>query len=338
VWNDSVARIAHHRTVHEIDAATPGLGPQPLDPQSAEAWQELMLRTLRDQIWLTDRMHEPQPAHPTMPAPTMHERRAELQALMSTAPADHRELVEHLTAGNVDSANVHEHLAEAVTTQHERRDWIIANWPYVVELEQLNALITTQPAFAHWPTATPPALQAVLDAMANAAIPPPSREHRTLAALDHEATANDPVRQAQAKVRDLDQLAARSSTEAERVAVNEALRAARLELRQARREQQADDVFARYGIGAHDDARERRRLTVGHDVLTDPPDWVVEQLRRLHDDGRLGATRIDALATRIVDAAVHLDRHGHLPDGWAEFGLRPATRPAPVIEIEVPGP
>jgi hypothetical protein len=174
--------------------------------------------------------------------------------------------------------------------------------------------------------------------MANAAIPPPSREHRTLAALDHEATANDPVRQAQAKVRDLDQLAARSSTEAERVAVNEALRAARLELRQARREQQADDVFARYGIGAHDDARERRRLTVGHDVLTDPPDWVVEQLRRLHDDGRLGATRIDALATRIVDAAVHLDRHGHLPDGWAEFGLRPATRPAPVIEIEVPGP
>ena len=65
-------------------------------------------------------------------------------------------------------------------------------------------------------------------------------------------------------------------------------------------------------------------------------DWVVEHLRRL-DDGRLGATRIDALATRIVDAAVHLDRHGHLTDGWAEFSLRPATRSAPVIEIEVPG-
>ncbi len=99
-----------------------------------------------------------------------------------------------------------------------------------------------------------------------------------------------------------------------------------------------DDVFARYGISAHDDACERRRLTVGYGVLTDPPDWVVEHLRRLHGDGRLGATRIDALATRIVDAAVHLDRHGHLPDGWAEFGLRPATRPVPVMEVEVPGP
>ena len=76
VWDDSVARIAHHRAVHEIDAATPGLGPQPLHPRAAEGWQELMLRTLRDRIWLTDRQHEPQPAHPTMPASTMRERRA----------------------------------------------------------------------------------------------------------------------------------------------------------------------------------------------------------------------------------------------------------------------
>lgn len=60
---------------------------------------------------------------------------------------------------------------------------------------------------------------------------------------------------------------------------------------------------------------ERRRLTVGYDVLTDLSD----------------------LATRIVAAAVHLDRHGCLPDGWAEFGLHPATRPVPVVEIEVPG-
>ena len=72
-------------------------------------------------------------------------------------------------------------------------------------------------------------------------------------------------------------------------------------------------------------------------MLTDPPDWVVEQVRRLHDDGRLGTTRVSDLANRIVAAAVHLDRHGCLPDGWAEFGLRPATRPVPVVEIEVPG-
>lgn len=337
VWSDSVARIARHRAVHEIDGATPGLGPQPLDPHTAEGWQALMLRTLRDRIWLIDRRHEPQATRTCLSATEMHDRRAELQALMSTAPADHRELIEHLTAGKVGSAEVHEHLVAATTAQQDRRDWIVANWPYVVELEQVNALINAQPAFAHWPPATPPPVQAVLDAVASCASPPRAREQRTLATLDQQAAANDPVRQAEAKIRDLDQLVPCASTSAERAAVEEALRAARLELRQARREQHIDDVFARYGGSAQNDAIERRRLTVGYDVLTDPPDWVVEQLRRLHDDGRLGTTRVSDLATRIVAAAVHLDRHGCLPDGWAEFGLRPGTRPVPVMEIEVPG-
>jgi hypothetical protein len=61
-------------------------------------------------------------------------------------------------------------------------------------------------------------------------------------------------------------------------------------------------------------------------------------MRRLHDNGRLGTTRIADLATRIVEAAVHIDRHGYLPDDWAEVGVRPATREVPVVEVEVPGP
>ncbi len=337
VWDDAVTRIARHRVAHEIDDATPGLGPQPLDPEVLAPWQETMLRTLRDRIWLTDRQREPQPIHATMSPAAMHDRRVEIQALMCTAPADHRELIERLTTGNAGSTEVHDHLIAAVNAQQERRDWIVANWPHVVELEQLNALIAAQSALAYWPTAEPPPVQAVLDAMACTASPPPSREQRTLATLDQEAAANDPVRQAQAKIHDLDQLANRVATSAERAAIDDALRAARVELRQARREQHIDDVFARYGGSAHDDFIERRRLTISYDVLTDPPDWVVEHLRRLHDDGRLGATRANDLATRIVGAAVHLDRHGHLPDGWAEFGPRPATRPVPVMEIEVPG-
>ena len=82
---------------------------------------------------------------------------------------------------------------------------------------------------------------------------------------------------------------------------------------------------------------ERRRLTVSCDTLTDPPDWVVEHLHRLHDNGHLSTTRVDDLATRIVEAAVHLDRHGHLPEHWAEVGRRPAARPIPVVGIDVPG-
>ena len=337
VWDDAVARIARDRALREIDDATPGLGPQPPDLEASERWHEAMLRTLRARVWLTDRQHEPQPIRPTMSPAAMHERRAELQALMNTAPADHRELIERLTAGNVGSAEVHAHLVAATTAQQERRDWIVANWPHVVELEQVNTLINAQPALAHWPTATPPAVQAVLDAMANAASPPPVREQRSLAALHEEAAANDPVRQAEAKVRDLGELANRAGTDAERVAVDKALEAARLELRHARREERIDDVFARYGGTPHEDAVERRRLTVGYDALTEPPEWVVEHLRRLHDGGRLGTTRVAELATRIGTAAVHLDRHGHLPEHWTATDPRPATRPVPVVEIDVPG-
>jgi hypothetical protein len=76
---------------------------------------------------------------------------------------------------------------------------------------------------------------------------------------------------------------------------------------------------------------------VGYDALTNPPDWVVEHLHRLHDDGRLAATRVDELAARIVEAAAHLDRHGHLPEHWTAIDPRPATRPVPVVEIDVPG-
>ena len=71
--------------------------------------------------------------------------------------------------------------------------------------------------------------------------------------------------------------------------------------------------------------------------MTEPPEWVVEHLRRLHDDGRLGTTRVAELATRIAVAAAHLDRHGHLPEQWTAIDPRPATRSVPVVEIDVPG-
>ena len=107
---------------------------------------------------------------------------------------------------------------------------------------------------------------------------------------------------------------------------------------QARREHHIDTVFARFGGSTHDNAVERREHIIGYDALIDPPDWIVEHLRRLHDAGRLGTTRVADLATRIVEAGVHLDRHGYLPDGWADVGVHPATREVPVIEVEVPGP
>ena len=336
VWDDSIARTATHRVVHEIDDTTPGLGPQPLDPAAAAVWQELMLRTLRDRVWLTDRQHEPQPIHPAMPATAMHD-----------------------TTGRTPGTDEHRTRRPPRThrTSHRRQRRLCRSPRAPRSSGQRTAgaagLDRRQLAPRRRARATqradrrPASPRPLADGDASGGpggarrhgerrVSPPVARHRTLAALDQEAAANDPVRQAEAKVRDLDRLAARASTNAEQTAVDEALRAARLELRQARREQRVDGVFARYGAGAHADAVERRLLTVGYDVLTEPPEWVVEHLRRLDDDGRLGTTRVADLATRVVDGAVYLDRHGHLPASWAEVGLRAATREVPVVEIGVP--
>ncbi len=42
-----------------------------------------------------------------------------------------------------------------MSEQDARRDWIIANWPHIVELEQVTQIISTQQAAPHWPDTQP---------------------------------------------------------------------------------------------------------------------------------------------------------------------------------------
>ena len=319
VWDDATTRIAHHRVLHGIDDATPGLGPRPEEPDTAQRWHQLMLRTLEDRCWLMDRHHEPPATIPVRSAADLVERRTELDTLMHTAPPDQRAFIDRLTRGHADAAEVHEQLLSAARTQDARRDWIIANWPHVVELEQITALIAAHPPLAHWPSAHPPAVRAVIDTLALLAPTPPRREERSLAELDRDAVANDPVRRLEQRLRHLGHLGVRAATDVEREAIDAEIETARGELRAARREARVDELFARYGADHTTAARERRALTIAHDTLTAPPTWVVEHLCRLHDAGRLGATRVDDIVTRVVHAAAHLDQHGHLPPGWPDL-------------------
>ncbi len=336
VWDDTVGQLAHFRILHGIDESTPGLGAQTADPIDLEAWQQLMLRTLQARLWLTDRHDDPAPAVSTMSATDLLARRDELEALMHTAPPDHRRLIEGLTSGSVNTADVHEQLVTAGRAQDDRRGWIVANWPHVVELEQVNALIAAQPPLAHWPLTQPVAVQTMLDAMSGAAPPLAQREDRSLAEIDREAIANDPVRRIESQIDELDQLAARTTSTAERDAVTAAQRAARHDLAAARRAQQIDDVFARYGADPHTDARERRALTIAHDVLTEPPSWVIDHVRRLHDNGQLSTTRLAELTTRVVTAAIELDQHGRLPNDWESRPMQAPVRVVPAVEVAVP--
>ena len=163
VWDDATTRIAHHRLLHNVADTEPGIGPRPNDPVDARRWQDLMLRLLEARIWLDD--------HPT---PEIHvlatctpteliDRQRELQQLLATAPADQRQFIDRLVNSQLDATEMHDYLSAATAIQDARRDWIITNWPHLVELEQVTQLIAAQEPLAHWPTAQPNEVRDVLD-------------------------------------------------------------------------------------------------------------------------------------------------------------------------------
>lgn len=138
VWDDTTGRIAHHRLLHDIGDDIAGLGPRPNDADTAQQSQQLMLRTLEDRCWLTDRHHQPDTSPTVRSAAELVERRAELQQLMRTAPPDQRAFIERLTHADLGPGELHDQLLAATHVQDARRDWITANWPHVVELEQIS--------------------------------------------------------------------------------------------------------------------------------------------------------------------------------------------------------
>lgn len=164
------------------------------------------------------------------------------------------------------------------------------------------------------------------------------REERSLAEIDQQAIANDPVGLLEQRLRGLNDIATRAATDTERDAVAAAIDTARTELRDARHEQRIEQVFARYVPDTTDDARQERAITLAHDTLTDQPAWVIDHLRHLHDTGQLAATRLDDIVTRVVLAAAHLDPHGHLPPTWPNFPRPAVERVVPDIAISIPGP
>ena len=151
------------------------------------------------------------------------------------------------------------------TPNRNGADRIVANWPHVVELEQLDTLIAAQPALAHWPTAVPPPVQAWCSTPWPA---PPLPHHRGSNAhwprstrKPRPTTPFDRLKQGSAN---LDQLATRVSTSAERGAVDEAVRAAHIQLRQARpratRRRRLRPIW-------RERSRRRRRATHAHPGL-----------------------------------------------------------------------
>ncbi len=165
---------------------------------------------------------------------------------------------------------------------------------------------------------------------------PERREELTLAELDQLAIDNDPVRKLKSTLHRLGSLATRATVDGERQAIDREIAATTRALRQAHRERTIDNVFAKYIPDAAHTRRAERAITLAHDTLCDPPAWVVDHVRHLHDTGQLAATRLDGLVTRVVIAASHLDQHGQLPLEWPRLQLPRVERIVPDVEVPLP--
>jgi hypothetical protein len=287
-----------------------------------------MLRLLEDRVWLDDH-HTPTitPLQTAQPAELI-ERRAQLEQLLAGAPADQQHFIDRIAHSTLDPIEMHEYLSAAMAVQDERRTWILGNWPHLVELEQVTTLIEQQQPLAHWPHSQPPEVQAVLDELQELAVPLNEREERTLAELDRLEIDTDPVRHLEARRAELRELSVRA-TPVEQEVLDAQLDKIGAALRQARRKRAVDESFARYTTTPIDDARATRITTLTHDILTHHPAWLIDGIRNLLENNQLSARDVPSLATRIAAAATHQDRHGFVPDCWAD----PAPTPQPVIEL-----
>jgi conjugative relaxase-like TrwC/TraI family protein len=325
VWDDATTRIAHHRLLHNIAQEEPGIGTRPTDPIGGDRWQDLMLRLLEDRLWLAD---HPTPEVVPLPVATPREltdRQTELERLLATAPADQQQFIDRIVRSELDPTEMHEYLSAAMAVQDERREWILTNWPHLVELEQVTALIAEQEPLAHWPVTQPAEVRDVLDQLRRLAPRLDAREERSLPELDRLEIESDPVRKLEARRTQLRQLA-EQATPIEQEAIDNELATLSRDLRVARRSRTINAAFDRYGPNPVDDARATRIATLTYDTLTNQPPWLVDEIRNLHAKGQLNTRDVAALATRITHAVVQQDRHGDLPEQWVE---RSPAAPAP---------
>ncbi len=240
VWDDTVTRIARYRALNNIHNHIPGLGPRP--HPDAEPWDRLMLRILEDRCWLT--------AHPApTPCPLrqrtpdeLRDRRRELDTPAATAPPDQTELIQRLTDSTIHPAELHQHLLTAATAQDDRRQWIITNWPHLVELQQINQLIAALPAPRQRPARRPVEVDRFLQALADTAVPPDRREERTLAQITQAEADADPLRRLTTRLGELRRLA-EDATPPELAAVNADIERLNDELHTVRRQQTIDRAF-----------------------------------------------------------------------------------------------
>lgn len=134
-WDNAVRAIARWELTHPSGA--------PSDPAGACQLRTWLAQT-RHWLDTPDRSFESRAIHRT--TAELLERRAELDEVLTTAPADCRHIIEQLQAGQLSLGDTDELLRFAMDQQGARREWILEHWPHVVEMCEVEATVTANSA------------------------------------------------------------------------------------------------------------------------------------------------------------------------------------------------
>jgi hypothetical protein len=140
-WRSTLTDITRHRLENGIVHTATGL--EVLGPTNSDTRLTLQRRIGDTRRWLNEHPNHATtewPIHPSRPA--LARRQREVDAILDTAPPDQRTTINQIRAGQLSLDDTQQLLATAVKGQSERQQWIVANWPHVVEAQEIDAALS----------------------------------------------------------------------------------------------------------------------------------------------------------------------------------------------------
>lgn len=143
IWDAALLVLAEYRLRHTFPDSVNGLGPPPVNPDTHAAWDQASRHVLESRALLgASKTTADDITLSSRTIPELLERKAELAALLATAPPDQRDLIGRLSEGNqLTLVDVTDALTATFEIQGARADWILANWPHVVEYSEIVTAI-----------------------------------------------------------------------------------------------------------------------------------------------------------------------------------------------------
>ena len=327
-WDGAVGLIAEWRDRHGVSEVAPGLGPLPVEEGQQWRWYDAMSELLKRRQSLAAYEAASTPIRLSSVSPSeAHDRLAELEALFAQAPSDQRRIIDDLTTGRTTTDALEVALDAARRSQTDRDRWILANWPYVVEHQELLRVVDREGPFAAWPRAVPQGVTDALDRLAAELPEESATESQTLAELDAALQTLDPaseLRTLSERLVGIDDrlLAVGRDADEQADASRRALLEAEHDTLAAERNQVAVEaeraLAAVRDMGWHSDAVDLREAVVRRtdfvyrQAVLRRPEWLVDMLADLDEKASLSELSGNQVRQIVLEATTARDRDEQL--------------------------